>query len=132
MLAQERQHVTPLLYGNGAVLDDLADEPVCLLATSLEQEDHGQRDLAFSQIAADRLAERDLVRGKVEQVVDELERDAEIEAVLTQRVFAFGTDRAEFSADLGAAAKQERGLAADDLEVLLLRDIDVAGLGQLI
>ena len=39
---------------------------------------------------------------------------------------------AEHAADLRAAAEQERGLAADDLEVLLFGDVDVAGLGELI
>ena len=59
-----------------------------LVAAALQQVDDRQRDLAFAQVAADRLAERDLVAGEVEQVVDELERDAEVEAVLAQRVAA--------------------------------------------
>ena len=41
-------------------------------------------------------------------------------------------DAAEHAADLGAAAEQIRGLAADDLEVLFLGDVDVAGLGELV
>ena len=43
-----------------------------------------------------------------------------------------GRDVAEHAADLRAAAEQERGLAPDDLEVLFLGDVDVAGLGELI
>jgi hypothetical protein len=40
--------------------------------------------------------------------------------------------RAEHPADLRAAAEEERRLAPDDLEVLLFRDVDVAGLGELV
>ena len=102
------------------------------LAAALQQEDDRQRDLAFAQVAADRLAERHGVGGVVEQIVDELERDAEVEAVLAQRVGPLGADVAEHAADLRAAAEQVGGLAADDLEVLVLGDVDVAGLGELV
>ena len=43
-----------------------------------------------------------------------------------------GADLAEHAADLGAAAEQIRGLAADDLEVLVLGEIDDAVLRQLV
>ena len=54
----------------------------------LQQVDERQRHLALAQVAADRLAERRGVAGEVEQVVHELERDAEVEAVLAQRLLA--------------------------------------------
>ena len=54
----------------------------------LQQVDERQRHLAFAQIGANRLAERREVAGEVEQIVDELERDAEIEAVLLERLLA--------------------------------------------
>ena len=41
-------------------------------------------------------------------------------------------DVAEHPADLRAAAEEIGGLAADDLEVLVLGDVDVAGLGELV
>ena len=43
-----------------------------------------------------------------------------------------GVTPPSIAADLRAAAEQVRGLAADDLEVLFLGDVDVAGLGELI
>ena len=70
--------------------------------------------------------------GEVEQVVDELEHDAEVEAVLAQRELALFAGLAEHAADLRAAAEQIRRLAADDLEVLVLGDVDDAVLGELI
>ena len=47
-------------------------------------------------------------------------------------VLLLRADLAEHAADLRAAAEQVRGLAADDLEVLVLGDVDVAGLRELI
>src|SRR6185503_3114373 len=88
--------------------------------------------LPFAQIARNRLADRFGVAGKVEQIVDELERDAEIEAVLAKRVFLLFGDLAEHAADLRAAAEEKRGLAPHDLEMLVLGDVGVAVLRQLI
>ena len=98
----------------------------------LQQMDERQRHLAFAQVAADRLAERLGVAGEVQQVVDELERDAEVEAVLAQRLLLLVLDLAEHAADLRAAAEQVRGLAADDVEVLVLGDVGVAVLRELV
>ena len=50
----------------------------------------------------------------------------------SQSAFAcVGRNAAEHAANLRAAAEEVRGLAADDLEVLFGRDVDVAGLGEL-
>jgi hypothetical protein len=66
--------------------------------------DQRERDLA-AQVAGDRLADGLGVAGEVEQVVDDLKRDAEIEAVVAQRC-PLRRDLAEQAADLGAAAKE--------------------------
>ena len=58
--------------------------------------------------------------------------DAEAEAVLAQRLLLLGADLAEHAADLRAAAKQVRRLAADDLEVLFFGEVDDAVLGELV
>jgi hypothetical protein len=55
------------------------------VAAALQQVDDRQRDLAFAQVAADGLAERAFVGRVVEQVVDHLERDAQVEAELAER-----------------------------------------------
>ena len=65
-----------------------------------QQVDERQRHLAFAQVGADRLAERRRVAGEVEQVVDDLEGDAEVEAVFAQRLLLLGGDAAEHAADL--------------------------------
>ena len=88
MLGEQAQDLAPLLRRDRAVVDDGADQPIGFLAAAPQQEDDRQRDLAFAQVAADRLAERGRVGGVIEQVVDQLERDAEVEAVLAQRVGA--------------------------------------------
>ena len=88
--ASSAQDLPPLLGRHGAIVDDRADQRIGLFAAAPQQEDDRQRDLAFAQVAADGLAERHGVGGVIEQVVDELKRDAEIEAVLAQRVGPFG------------------------------------------
>ncbi len=94
--------------------------------------DQRQRHLAFTQVAADRLSHCPGVAGEVEQIVHELEGDAEVEAVLAQRLLALGRDLPEHAADLRAAAEEVRRLPADDVEVLFLGDAGVAVLRQLI
>ncbi len=89
MLPQKCQDVAPLLRGNRAILNDPPDQSIGLLAAALEQENHGQRHFAFTQIAADGLSEHDLIGRVVQQVVDELERHPQVEAVFAKRVFAF-------------------------------------------
>src|SRR4029453_19036044 len=111
---------------------DGANQRVGLRAAPLQQENDGQRDLAFAQIAADGLAKRRLVGRVIEEIVDQLKGDAEIEPEVSQRLFLFLADTAQHSADLGAAAEQVRALAANDFEVLLSADVHVPGLGELI
>src|SRR6478752_8557450 len=91
-----------------------------------------QRDLALAQIAADRLADRLGVASEVEQIVDELERHSEIEAILAQRLLLLRGRLAQHAADLRTAAEQIRRLAAHDVEMLFLGDVGVAVLGELI
>ena len=84
----------------------------------------GRVILPSRKIAADRLADGVGFAGEIEQIVDELKHDAEIEAVLAQLQLARLADVAQHAADLRAAGEQIRGLAADDLEVLFLGEID--------
>ncbi len=92
----------------------------------------GQRHLAFAEIGADRLPQRPGVTREVEQIVHELEGDAEIEPVLAERLRLLLADLPEHAADLRAAAEEIRGLAPDDVEVLLLGDVGVAVLRELV
>ena len=55
-----------------------------------------------------------------------------LKPVLAQGALLLGAHPAQQAADLGAAREEVRGLAVDDLEVLLLGDVHVAGLGQLV
>jgi hypothetical protein len=41
--------------------------------------DEGQRHLAFAEVGPDRLAERGGVAREIEEIVDQLKRDAEVE-----------------------------------------------------
>jgi hypothetical protein len=66
------------------------------------------------------------VAREVEQVVDELKRHAEADAVLLECALLFGCHIAEDSADARAPAKEIRRFAPDDVEVLVLADEHVA------
>ena len=94
--------------------------------------DERKRDLALAQVAADRLANRLRIAGVIEQIVHELKRDAEVEAVVAQRLLALGRDLAKHAANLRAAAEEIRRLAAHDVEMFFFRDVGVAVLRQLI
>src|SRR6185369_10048446 len=108
--AEHARDVAPLIFGDRPLGDDVADQPAGRVAAALQQVDDRQRHLAFAQIA------------------DQLERHPEVEAELAERELLILRDAAEDAADLGAAAEEVRGLAADDLEMLFLADLDVAGL----
>src|ERR1043166_4687569 len=88
-----------------------------------EQVDERQRDLAFQEVNARGLAERALVGGEVEQVVNKLEGDAEAHAVVAKRRLPRVVSAAEDRADLAAGAEEVGGLALEDVEVLLLGNV---------
>ena len=86
-----------------ALLQRTAPETALLGITTLKCQDHRQGDLAIAEVVADALAEHHLARAVVEHVVDQLEGDAEILAVATQR-FDFGGERSPPTAPIWAAA----------------------------
>jgi hypothetical protein len=121
----------PVVGRNFAVGDDLADHVRHVRSGSLQEQDHRQRDLAFTQVATERLAQHRFIRHKIEHVVHDLERDTEVESVLAQGGALFRVGDAQGRPDFGAAGEQERRLPADDLEVLVFGDVGITGLGQL-
>src|SRR5262245_27700822 len=96
MLAEAAPQLVPLLLRDRARLDDVADDARAgaVLFVALQM-DERQRHFAFPQVAADGLAHRFGVARVIEQVVDELERDSQIEAVFPQRLLALLRDGAE-------------------------------------
>src|SRR5688572_31797027 len=48
--------------------------------------------LAFPEVGPDRFAERAQVAREVEQIIDQLKRDAEVEAILLQRLLVLPPD----------------------------------------
>ena len=67
-----------------ALLERPAPEPALRGIAALEGQDHGQGDLAVTEIVADALAEHDFARAVVQHVIDQLKGNAEILAVATQ------------------------------------------------
>ena len=123
----------PFVDRRAAVLDDLPDEELGARVAAGEQMDDRQRHLALAQISADGLAECIFFAREIEQVVDELERHADVQAVVPERVLLLRVrPRPQHAPDTRAACKEKCGLAADDLEVLVLGEIDDPVLRQLI
>ena len=95
-------------------------------------EDHRQGHLAVAEIVADALAHSRRVGRIIDDVVDQLEGDAEVAAVALERdlrfLAGFGDDRR----DAAGGGEQRGGLGADDLEILLLAGIDPPLRGQLL
>src|SRR6185295_17104821 len=84
---EQAQEFVPLLIGRGARADDVADDLLAELFTLLQKVDQRQRHLPFAEVGAHRFAERGQVAGEVQQIINDLKRNAEIEAVLLQRLF---------------------------------------------
>src|SRR5687768_11379935 len=104
MLGEQRSNPRPVLLRHVAIADDATDQGAGLFAALMQQMDDRQRDLAFAQIAADRLADRFGLAGEVEEIVDELKHHPQIESILAQRELLLFADFAEHAADLRAAA----------------------------
>src|SRR5436853_6728760 len=106
---QRRQQLVPLLARDAPRRDDVPHDPMAEPVARLAQQvDQGQRHFALAQVAADRLADGLGVASEIKQVVDELKRNPEIEAVLAQRLFAVARYLAEPAAELRATAEQVR------------------------
>src|ERR1035438_8182745 len=88
----------------------------------LKRVQNGHRGFAFAQIAGDRLAQRFFRGRKVEHVVNDLKSHAKIAAIFGEPPLIGFAGAGENSAHLHADGKQARGLAVDELEVLVHRD----------
>src|SRR5215472_15413090 len=79
--AQEPDRVVEVALLLLQVLERAAPEALLLLVAAAEGQHDRQRDLALAEVVADGLAKLGLARRIVEEVVDQLEGDAEVEAV---------------------------------------------------
>ena len=95
---------------------DAANQAVGLVAGSFAEKDDRQRDLAFAQVAGDRLAQGALVGRVVEQIVDQLERDAEVLVEKAEAGADYAITQLFFRAsDYFALVERVRSLAEDGL-----------------
>ena len=114
--------------GEAAVGEHGADGFAVGAGAAFERVNDGQRCFAFAQVAGGGLAEDVVVGGEVEDVIDDLEGEAEVAAILAERCprraarrrerRGSAIDRAELHGDL----EEARGLAIDEVEVLFLVD----------
>ena len=112
--------------------DRRAPERAVLFGAARVGEDHGQGHLAVAEIVADALAHHVLLGRIVEHVVDQLEGDAEVSAVLLERQFGLLAGLGDDRGDAAGGGEQSRGLGGDDREILLLAGLDPALRGELL
>src|SRR5208282_1018734 len=106
----------------GAIVEDDFNLAALGRSATLERVDDGHGGLAFTQVAGDGLAEHTLGGGQVEDIVDDLEGNAEIAAVLAEALFLGGGGASQDAAYSHADGKQTGGFAVDEIEVLLRRN----------
>ena len=85
------------------------------------RDQHRQRGHALAEVGAGRLAGLLGLRGDVEDVVGELEGDADLLAVLRERLDDVSRRPGEHRAVAGGGRDQRAGLAGDDAQVVLER-----------
>src|SRR5271155_2137583 len=91
-------------------------------SAAFERVDDGHRRFAFAQIAGHGLAEHAFGGGQVEDVVYDLESQAEVASVLAKAFFLLLACASEDSTDSHADGEKARRFAIDEVEMLLQRD----------
>src|SRR3546814_10784433 len=84
------------------------------LAAAGDGEQDRQGDLAFAEVVAGILADGGAVGGIVHRVVDQLEGDAEVMAVIVERLGLGGRAAGDDRADPAGGGEQRRGLRLED------------------
>ena len=92
----------------------------------LIRDQDGQGDLALAEIVADGLAQHRLVRGVVQRIVHQLERDAQVHAEFGQRCRLGVGSVGHHGSDLACGGEQRGGLSADHVQIARL------GCGQIV
>ena len=93
--------------------------------------DHGERQLALVDVAAKGFADFGLLAGEVEEVVDDLEGEAEGVAEVAEAADGGFIGGGVLGAEVAAGFDEGRGLAGDDVHVLALGEGEVAAAGDL-
>ena len=108
---------------------DWATEEVAELAAGgrvvRQGEEHGQGVDAFEEVVPGRLAELGFARGEVEDVVDDLERRAEPQAVGRRRIDEIAVVPGDQRPDAGRSREERRRLALDRGVVVVLGAVDL-------
>ena len=96
-----------------------------------ERADHRQGHLALAEVVADVLSEPVVGAAVVEQVVGDLEGDAERVAIIAKRAGDLRLRPGDHRAGLGGRREERRGLAADHLQIDRLVGREIGRGGQL-
>src|SRR5262245_52154320 len=91
-----------------------------------------QRQLSFAKITPDWFSERRLLAGEIEQIIDDLKRHSDVQAVFPERLLLIERDGRQHAANPGAPCEQIGCLSLDDVEMFLFRDVDDALLRELV
>ncbi len=127
----EGEHLLEVLVGEELLLHHRGDQVALLVAAELQSMDERQGDLPFLEVVADALAELLLAGGVVEGVIHELEGDAEVHAVVGQRLPEFRRGAPKDGTHLAGGGEQDRRLAPHHVDVAIDGDVEVAGADEL-
>lgn len=131
-LAQQPRGMGEIIVGNPPSLHRLAPELLFCIAAARMGKDNWQGNLAIAEIIANALAHCRCIRGVVDGVINQLERDAKIAAITVKRVFnaliAFGDN----SRNAAGGGKQRGRFCTDDREIFIFAGVDLALRSQLI
>ena len=99
-------------------LDHPAPEIPLGLRAAAEGQRHRQGDLAFAEVIAGILAQGRPVGGIIQRIVNELEGNTQIPAIIVQRLNVLGRALGNHAADPAGRGEQRRRLRFDDLQVI--------------
>ena len=108
--------------GEAALAEDGADGFAVGSGATFQGVDDGQGGLALAKVTGDGLAEDVFGGGEVEDVVDDLEGEAEVAAVFAELRFDLGAGVGDGGAELHGDREEVGRLAEDQVEVFLFVD----------
>ena len=131
MLGQKGERLFQVALALVALLDRADPEGAFLRIGGGHGADHGQGELPFPEIVTDILARISADPAVIQQVIDDLEGNAERVTICEERFHMLFRRAGQHATNLCRGGEEGGGLAAHDLRIDLLRRGEVLGGGQL-
>lgn len=113
-----------------SLLDSLPDHFRLLWCTIAHRVEQRQRWLAFVQVIADVFTERFAIRAVVQQIINQLERGAEVTAIVLKAFFLRFATASQNARALRGGFEQTCGLAVNHPHIVFFGDVRVVDVHQ--